>query len=111
MDKLREYGVEDIHAYPGPEVPLNEDTVVLYMFHSIQYARSMPRPRLIKSHLPISALPKDVLKKCKVCRVTFVHSEEISDLRPVLKVLYFFLVSGPLCLSSSSALHFFQLFF
>ena len=52
--------------YPGPEVPKNEDTVRWFMRHSLEYSKRMDRPRTIKTHLPISALPKDVVEKCKV---------------------------------------------
>ena len=36
------------------------------MRHSLEYSKRMDRPRTIKTHLPISALPKDVVEKCKV---------------------------------------------
>ena len=52
----------EIWLIPGPEVPFNEDTVNLFLFHSLEYARRMPRPRFIKTHLPFSVLPKDLLK-------------------------------------------------
>jgi hypothetical protein len=47
-------------------VPKNEDTLRWFMRNSLEYAKRMDRPRNIKSHLPISALPKKVVEKCKV---------------------------------------------
>jgi hypothetical protein len=61
---------------------LNEETVVLFMFHSIEYAKRMPRPRFIKTHLPISCLPKDILNKCKVKyhnKVTFRNDKLVKS--------------------------------
>ena len=60
----------EISLIPGPEVPLNEDTVNLFLFHSLEYARRMPRPRFIKTHLPFSVLPRDLLKaKASKCSI------------------------------------------
>ena len=44
------------------------------MYHSVEYTRRMPRPRFIKTHLPISALPKDLLSKCKVGELNFLRN-------------------------------------
>ena len=46
---------------------------MLFMYHSVEYTRRMPRPRFIKTHLPISALPKDLLSKCKVGELNFLR--------------------------------------
>ena len=53
-------------------------------FHTLQYVQTMKRPRVIKSHLPFSHLPPNLLEKAKVvyvCRgvkdqmVSYYHHE------------------------------------
>ena len=70
---LRSYPIKDedksqFEEYPEG-LPLNEDTLNWYMKHSMEYARRLERPRIIKSHLPISLLPDKLLDTCKVIYV------------------------------------------
>eukprot|EP00095_Tigriopus_kingsejongensis_P000451 snap_masked-scaffold217_size252476-processed-gene-0.6 protein:Tk00451 transcript:snap_masked-scaffold217_size252476-processed-gene-0.6-mRNA-1 annotation:"hypothetical protein DAPPUDRAFT_231919" len=44
----------------------NEDNLPLFQMHSLRYAESMPRPRVIKTHLPLCMLPEKLLTTCKV---------------------------------------------
>ncbi len=37
-----------------------------YIEHSFEYAQKMARPRILKSHTPISLLPPGLLDTCKV---------------------------------------------
>ena len=44
------------------------------MFHTFEHLKRMKRPRFVKSHLPFSHLPQDLLSKAKifyVCRHPF----------------------------------------
>ena len=56
-----------------PEVPTfpedlerTNENVAKFMCHSIEYVRRLPRPRIIKSHLPLSLLPEKLLTTAKV---------------------------------------------
>ena len=53
-----------------PNTPCNMESLVWYMRHSMEYTRKMARPRMIKSHLPLSLLPDNLLETCKVIYVT-----------------------------------------
>lgn len=45
---------------------------------NFSYVKSMPSPRLLKTHLPYSLLPQDIHKK--QCKVSFIKRENISYL-------------------------------
>ena len=53
-----------------PNVPCNIESLMWYARNSMEYARKMARPRMIKSHLPLSLLPDKLLETCKVIYVT-----------------------------------------
>ena len=49
---IKEEDKREFDEYPEG-VPKNEDTVNWYLKHSMEYAGRLPRPRIIKSHLPL----------------------------------------------------------
>ena len=53
-----------------PNVPCSAKSKTWYTKHSMEYTRKMARPRMIKSHLPLSLLPDNLLETCKVIYVT-----------------------------------------
>ena len=53
-----------------PNTPCNIQSSMWYKRHSMEYAGKMARPRMIKSHLPLSLLPDNLLETCKVIYVT-----------------------------------------
>ena len=53
-------------TYPPDNVPKDSDNVTWFMLHSIEYCKRLPRPRILKSHLPLSLLPDNLVEKCKV---------------------------------------------
>ena len=44
----------------------NEENVIGFIAHSMEYVASLKRPRLIKTHMPLELLPKKLLQTCKV---------------------------------------------
>ncbi len=58
-------GRSDGSPYPHGQ-PEDEEHVRLYMAHSTAYTEAKERPRLIKTHLPLSMLPDRLLDTCKV---------------------------------------------
>ena len=44
----------------------NEENVLKFMSHSLEFVLSLKRPRIIKTHLPIELLPKKLLETGKV---------------------------------------------
>jgi len=76
---------KQLENYPDDQ-PMSEETVLWYMMHSMEYAKRLKRPRIIKSHLPLSFLPSDLINKCKViyvarnikdATVSYFHHEKI----------------------------------
>ena len=74
----REYVLE---SYPRTEktakkfaiyfdVSCDVESTNWYMRYSMAYTRIMTKPRMIKTHLPLSLLPKKLLDTCKVIFVT-----------------------------------------
>ena len=53
-----------------PDVPCDVESINWYMRHSMEYTKKMARPRIIKTHLPLSLLPEKLLDTCKVIFVT-----------------------------------------
>ena len=53
-----------------PDVPCDVESTNWYMRHSMEYTKKMTRPRIIKTHLPLSLLPEKLLDTCKVIFVT-----------------------------------------
>ena len=53
-----------------PNIPCSAKSRSWYTKHSMEYVRKMARPRMIKSHLPLSLLPDNLLETCKVIYVT-----------------------------------------
>lgn len=47
----------------------SQENVKYAMANSIEYVKSMPRPRVIKTHLPLNLLPENILDVCKVVYV------------------------------------------
>lgn len=62
-------GQASLEDYPSDDVPKTEDTLRLFMHHSVEYVRRLPRPRFIKTHLAPSVLPEGLTEKCKVRKV------------------------------------------
>ena len=59
----------DRTKYPKPNfksTEKNEENVRSFMAHSMDYVQQLQRPRIIKTHLGLELLPKDLLKTCKV---------------------------------------------
>jgi len=52
-----------------------------FLPHSLSYVERMPRPRFVKTHLPLSLLPEDLLDKAKVIFVA-------RDVRDIAVSLY-----------------------
>ena len=44
----------------------NEENVIGFIAHSMEYVASLKRPRLIKTHMPLELLPKKLLETCQV---------------------------------------------
>ncbi len=55
--------------YPTEGTPHDEEHVREFMHHSFAFAEKMPRPRMIKTHLPLSILPDNLLETSKVIYV------------------------------------------
>lgn len=65
-----------LHVHPQPDfknLEKNEDNLLKFMTHSFQYVETMQRPRIIKTHLPLELLPRDILDTCKVKRFKISH--------------------------------------
>ena len=58
----------------------NESNATSFMAHSFEYVQQLERPRLIKTHLALEVLPKDLLKTCKVILPSYVFLK-ITNLR------------------------------
>ena len=59
----------DRTKYPKPNfksTEKNEENVRSFMAHSMDYVQQLQRPRIIKTHLGLELLPKDLLKTCKL---------------------------------------------
>ena len=52
--------------YPPEETPQDDEHLREFLHHSCKFADKLPRPRMIKSHLPISLLPDKLLDTAKV---------------------------------------------
>ena len=68
LGPIRQSG-PDRTKYPKPNFKTtekNEENVKSFMAHSMDYVRQLQRPRIIKTHLGLELLPKDLLKTCKV---------------------------------------------
>ena len=48
----------------------NEENLSAFQHNSIAFIENLPRPRIIKTHLPLDLLPDNLLDKCKVIFVT-----------------------------------------
>ena len=55
---------------PYPDVLCDVESANWYRRHSVEYTRKMTKPRMIKTHLPLSLLPDKLLDTCKVIFVT-----------------------------------------
>ena len=53
-----------------PNIPCSAKSKSWYSKHSMEYASKMARPRMIKSHLPLSLLPDNFLETFEVIYVT-----------------------------------------
>eukprot|EP00095_Tigriopus_kingsejongensis_P000239 maker-scaffold55_size446313-snap-gene-3.26 protein:Tk00239 transcript:maker-scaffold55_size446313-snap-gene-3.26-mRNA-1 annotation:"hypothetical protein DAPPUDRAFT_55135" len=72
---------------PDPKVmPMVAKEKLIHAKRILELARSMPSPRVIKSHLPLCLLPPDLLDRCKVvyvartpkdCCVSYFHHEQL----------------------------------
>ena len=58
----------------------NESNATSFMAHSFEYVQQLERPRLIKTHLALEVLPKNLLKTCKVMLPSYVFLK-ITNLR------------------------------
>ena len=47
----------------------NEENVLKFMSHSVDFVLSLNRPRIIKTHIPIKLLPKNLLEISKVRKI------------------------------------------
>ena len=56
--------------YPVEGTEQNEANLKQFQTHSIQYVQELKRPRIIKTHLPLSLLPDNLVERCKVIFVT-----------------------------------------
>ena len=68
LGPIRQSG-PDKEKYPRPNFKTtekNEENVKSFMAHSMDYVQQLQRPRIIKTHLGLELLPKDLLKTCKV---------------------------------------------
>jgi hypothetical protein len=79
--------LDELNNYPEGQA-LSEETVNWYMLHSVEFSRRLKRPRIIKSHLPLSLLPADLVNKCKViyvarnikdATVSYFHHKKITS--------------------------------
>ena len=62
---------EDVKQFASyPNVPCDLESANWYKKHSMEYTRRMARPRMIKTHLPLSLLPEKLLDTCKVIFLT-----------------------------------------
>ncbi len=52
-------------SYPA-DAPKTSENVTRFIDHSYEFARRMPRPRMLKTHTPLSLLPEGLVDKCKV---------------------------------------------
>ncbi len=95
----------DPRSYPEGE-PKNQENRVWFQAHSLEYIRRQKRPRIIKTHLPLSLLPKDVLQK--KCKVIFVarNPKDVS----VSLFYHFGLRDGLNCQDNDLLEHFVRLF-
>lgn len=55
---------------PTEDMERNEENLKCFQTFSVDYVKNMKRPRIIKTHLPLSLLPENLLDKCKVIFVT-----------------------------------------
>ena len=74
--------------YPHGLERTNEN-LPLYMSHSFEYATTQPRPRKIKSHLPLSFLPDNLLDTAKVIFV----ARNVKDM--VVSYYYHYKLNNP----------------
>lgn len=51
---------------PDPRPFEAKSSVEQAYFHSVEYVESLPSPRVIKTHLPLTLLPENLLEKAKV---------------------------------------------
>ena len=70
-------------TWPACPANLAKEIIYLQEHNKQQHVESLPSPRFIKTHHPISMLPPDLLNKAKVCRLILTISTEqtISNLK------------------------------